>query len=304
MEEKERKQKFLQLQFCMLLLALTMLPEFSLAAVVGMSGFNIPVMCCKIVGVVGAGMVLFRFYKSAEAASAALPTPFLGAAAGALLISLLTIIPGMPGWLDYIALIALLVAIYLAKESLGIRWKCWGSQGAYLILLAVLLHVYDGIGDTIMTGLAALIGLIFYFVGLGKLKSILDDNGIQGISKLKIAVILGIVGVVIGMLPLIGGIIGGIIGIIAFVFEFLGYGALKSSATIGAEGQAGAGKLRISMILVMVGMVLGFFPLIGGTLQAFASLIALWLVFQGWNMIVIGLEGEVEKSVNSQEAIE
>lgn len=297
MEEKERKQKFLQLQFCLLLLALTVLPEFNIGAVFGLPSFNIPVFCCKVVGLVGAGLVLFRFYKSAEAASSALPTPFLATAGGGLVLVLLTMIPGMPGWLDYIALIALLVAIYLAKESLGIRWKCWGSQGAYLILLAVLMHVYDGIGDTIMTGLAALIGLIFYFVGLGKLKSVLDDKGVQGISKLKIAVILGIVGVVIGMLPLVGGIIGGIIGIIAFVFEFLGYGILKSSVTIGAEGQAGAGKLRISMILVMVGMVLGFFPLIGGTLQAFTSLVALWLIFRGWNMILTGMEGEVEKSV-------
>lgn len=297
MNEKEKKQKFLQLQFCMLLLALTLLPEFSLTSLLGLPSFDIPVFCCQLAGLIGGGLALFRFYQSAQAASMPLSMPFLASAAGGMLVALVTMFPGIPSWLEYIGLIALLIALYLAKDSVGIQWKCWGSQGAYLILLAVLLHVYDGIGDTLLIGLAALVGLIFYFVGLGKLKSILDDNGIQGVSKLKIAVILGIVAVIIGMLPLIGGIIGGIIAIVAFVFEFIGYGALQKSVTVGHEGQAGAGKLRISMIIVLVGVILGFFPGIGGTLQAFLSLVALWLVFLGWNKILFGLEGEVEKTV-------
>lgn len=299
MEEKEKKQKFLQLQFCMLLLALTLLPEFSLTAILGLPSFDIPVFCCKLVGLIGAGLVLFRFYQSAQASSTSLPMPFLASAAGGMLLALITMFPGVPTWLEYIALIALLVALYLAKESVGVQWICWGSQGAYLILLAVLLHVYDGIGDSLLTGLAALIGLIFYFVGLGKLKAILDDNGVQGVSKLKIAVILGIVAVVIGLLPLVGGIIGGIIAIIAFIFEFIGYGSLQKSATVGSEGQAGAGKLRISMIIILVGIVLGFIPGIGGTIQAFLSLVALWLVFQGWKKILFGLEEEVGKSAGT-----
>ena len=312
MNEKEKKQKFLQLQFCMLLLALTLLPEFSLTSLLGLPSFDIPVFCCQLAGLIGGGLALFRFYQSVQAASMPLPMPFLASAAGGMLVALVTMFPGIPSWLEYIGLIALLIALYLAKDSVGIQWKCWGSQGAYLILLAVLLHVYDGIGDTLLTGLAALVGLIFYFIGKPEfttnylkpfgtifvnLLKFIVDNGIQGVSKLKIAVILGIVAVIIGMLPLIGGIIGGIIAIVAFVFEFIGYGALQKSVTVGHEGQAGAGKLRISMIIVLVGVILGFFPGIGGTLQAFLSLVALWLVFLGWNKILFGLEGEVEKTV-------
>lgn len=295
MEEKEKKQKFLQLQFCMLLLALTLLPEFSLASIVGMPSFNIPVFCCKLVGLIGGGMALYRFWQSGQKTSTPLPMPFLATAGGGMLLALITMIPTLPVWLEYIALIALLAALYLAKDSVGIQWKSWGSQGSYFILLAVLLHVYDGIGDTLMTGLAALIGLVFYWIGLGKLKSILDDHGIQGISKLKIAVILGIVGVAIGLLPLIGGIVGGIIGLVAFIFEFIGYGLLKNCATIGSEGQDGAGKLRTSMIIVFVAVVVGFLPVIGDMFQAFLSLVALWFVFQGWNKMLFGLESEVAK---------
>ena len=299
MEEKVKKQKFLQLQFCTLLLVLTLLPEMNVASVFGVPDIDIPVFCCKVVGIIGAGLALYGFYKSAQDVSAALPMPFLASSAGGLLLALVTLFPGVPTWLEYVALVALLVALYMGKDSLGVNWMCWGSQGAYLILMAVLLHVYDGIGGTMLTGLAALVGLVFYFMGLGKLKSILDDDGVRGVSKLKTAVILSIVAVVIGLLPLLGGIIGGIIAIIAFIFEFIGYGALKKSATIGAEGQAGAGKLRVSMIVVLVGCILGFLPGIGDTIEAFLSIVALFLLFKGWTMVLFGLEGEVEKSASA-----
>ena len=264
MEEKVKKQKFLQLQFCTLLLVLTLLPEMNVASVFGVPDIDIPVFCCKVVGIIGAGLALYGFYKSAQDVSAALPMPFLASSAGGLLLALVTLFPGVPTWLEYVALVALLVALYMGKDSLGVNWMCWGSQGAYLILMAVLLHVYDGIGDTMET-----------------------------------VVILSIVAVVIGLLPLLGGIIGGIIAIIAFIFEFIGYGALKKSATIGAEGQAGAGKLRVSMIVVLVGCILGFLPGIGDTIEAFLSIVALFLLFKGWTMVLFGLEGEVEKSASA-----
>ena len=77
MNEKEKKQKFLQLQFCMLLLALTLLPEFSLTSLLGLPSFDIPVFCCQLAGLIGGGLALFRFYQSAQAASMPLPMPFL-----------------------------------------------------------------------------------------------------------------------------------------------------------------------------------------------------------------------------------
>ena len=55
MNEKEKKQKFLQLQFCMLLLALTLLPEFSLTSLLGLPSFDIPVF--------GGGFVIVSLMK-------------------------------------------------------------------------------------------------------------------------------------------------------------------------------------------------------------------------------------------------
>ena len=239
-------------------------------------------------------MAFYYFYKDAQSKSQQLPTPFLVTAIGGMALILLSMIPGIPSWLEYIAIILLLAALYLCKESLGIEWSNRGSQGAYFILLAVLLHVYNSIGDTMMTGIAALVGLIMYWIGLGKIRTSLDSVGEQGVSKLKIAVILGLAGVIIGWIPLIGGIIGGILAILAFVFEFMGYGLLKGSNAIGNEGQIGAGKLRTSMIILLVATVIGFIPGLG-IVEKILSIIAVWFVFQGWSLILSGMETRAER---------
>ena len=290
----ERISKFLQLQFCMLLLLLTVLPEFNLLSSLLGFNFDIPKFACKVLGLIGGGMAFYYFYKDAQSKSQQLPTPFLVTAIGGMALILLSMIPGIPSWLEYIAIILLLAALYLCKESLGIEWTNRGSQGAYFILLAVLLHVYNSIGDTMMTGIAALVGLIMYWIGLGKIRTSLDSVGEQGVSKLKIAVILGLVGVIIGWIPLIGGIIGGILAILAFVFEFMGYGLLKGSNAIGNEGQIGAGKLRTSMIILLAATVIGFIPGLG-IVEKILSIIAVWFVFQGWSLILSGMETRAER---------
>ena len=290
----ERISKFLQLQFCMLLLLLTVLPEFNLLSSLLGFNFDIPKFACKVLGLIGGGMAFYYFYKDAQSKSQQLPTPFLVTAIGGMALILLSMIPGIPSWLEYIAIILLLAALYLCKESLGIEWSNRGSQGAYFILLAVLLHVYNSIGDTMMTGIAALVGLIMYWIGLGKIRTSLDSVGEQGVSKLKIAVILGLVGVIIGWIPLIGGIIGGILAILAFVFEFMGYGLLKGSNAIGNEGQIGAGKLRTSMIILWAATVIGFIPGLG-IVEKILSIIAVWFVFQGWSLILSGMETRAER---------
>lgn len=290
----ERISKFLQLQFCMLLLLLTVLPEFNLLSSLLGFNFDIPKFACKVLGLIGGGMAFYYFYKDAQSKSQQLPTPFLVTAIGGMALILLSMIPGIPSWLEYIAIILLLAALYLCKESLGIEWSNRGTQGAYFILLAVLLHVYNSIGDTMMTGIAALVGLIMYWIGLGKIRTSLDSVGEQGVSKLKIAVILGLVGVIIGWIPLIGGIIGGILAILAFVFEFMGYGLLKGSNAIGNEGQIGAGKLRTSMIILLVATVIGFIPGLG-IVEKILSIIAVWFVFQGWSLILSGIETRAKR---------
>lgn len=283
MEERQKKQKFLQLQFCMLLVICTLLPDFQ--SLLGLD-FDIPVFLSQIIGIVGGSTALYYFYKTNQSQ---LPVPFISLAGGGLILSILTLIPDMPSWLDYISLIALIIALFISKNSLKIEWNMPGAQGAYLILIALLLHVYDSIGDTILTGIAALIGLILYFIGLGKIKTSLDSNGIKGISKLKISIILSIIAVIFGWIPLLGGIIAGILLIIAFIFEYLGYSNLKTSEPLGDEGKKGAGKLCTSMIIMLIASIVDIIPATG-IIVSIISLVALWFVFNGWNMILLGME--------------
>ena len=295
MDEITRKKQFLQLQFCVLLLACSTLPDFGnmIASAIGLGGLSIPVIIARVIGIIGGGMALFAFYKDANGK---LPIPFLCAIGGGIVIALITLIPGTPMWLDYIALIALFVGLYLSKDSLGINWKMESSQGAYLILLTTLIHLYYNIDSKIATAIAALVALIIYLKALGIFGRSMDEEGSKGVSKLKTAAWIGIVAsaikLLLGWIPLIGFVITilvCIVNIVAFVFEFMGYGNLTRSATVGGEGQIGAGKLRTSMIIGIVAAVLGTIPIIG-IVGGLLSIVALWFVFQGWIKIILGLE--------------
>lgn len=299
MENKTKKMQFLQLQFCTLLVICTLLPNFSsifsgmMMGAMGapsnlFSGPDIVVTLCRLIGIAGAGLAFYAFYQQMKES---LSPVFLGLYGGGLALALLALIPGLPEWLKYIALIVLLVAFFMAKKILGISWQTFGGHGAYLILLAVLLHVYHGIDDTAMTGIAALIGLVMYLIGLGKLGQAMDADGLKGVSRLKIAVWISIVAVIFSLLPLVGGILAGILGIIAFVIEFLGYTALMQSDIIQAEGHEGARKLRLSMIIMVVAVFIGLFPLTG-LVESILSFLALWFIFKGWTMVFAGLENK------------
>ena len=289
MDELTKKKQFLQLQFSLVLLVCSLLPDFGnvFSAAIGLGGLSIPVIIARVIGIVFGGWALYNFY---QATGGKLPTPFLGSVGGGLVLTVITLIPGTPVWLDYIAIIALLFGLWISKNSLGVEWKTIGSQGAYLILIACLLHCYNVIDPKISTSIAALVGLVLYLIGLGKLTKSLDAVGMAGASKLKIAIWLGIVGAIFGIIPLLGAIIAGIFGIIAFIFEFLGYTNLMKSDTLHQQGRDGAKTLRLSMIIMVIAAIIGIIPLLGSVIAGIIALIALWFIYQGWTKILFGLE--------------
>ena len=289
MNETIKKKQFVQLQFCTLLLVCTLLPDFgsAMSALFGLSGLSFTVIICRIIGLLGVSLALYSFYENMKQDLTPL---FLGSVGGGVVLTVITLIPDTPIWLDYIALVLLLVGLYLSKNSLNVEWKTLSTQGVYLILLASLLNLYSNIDGKIMTNLAALVGLVIYIVGLGKFGRSLDEKGMAGVSKLKIAVWIGIVAAIIGIIPLLGTIIAAILRFIAFIFEFLGYTNLKKSETLNEQGRKGAGTLRISMIFMVIAVILGLIPLVGSAIAGVLTIIALWFVFKGWNNILFGLE--------------
>ena len=61
MDEKMKRQKFLQLQFGMLLVVCTLLPDFG--SLLGIPDFDIAAFCSQLVGIILGGVALYSFYK-------------------------------------------------------------------------------------------------------------------------------------------------------------------------------------------------------------------------------------------------
>jgi len=246
---------------------------------------NIPVIICTLVASIGILLTLFKHNKE-------LSPLYIGISGIGSGIALLSLIPNLlPDWLKYIALITLVTAFFIAPKNWNIQWKKQSAQGAYIILIALVLHTFLLINETMLTSIMAIIGLVFYFIGLNKFQSGLDLIGRSGISKLKIAIILGIVGAVFNLIPLIGGIVATLLAIIAFILEFIGYGALRNSSSVGTEGQNGAGMLRNSMIVLLVAALVSF---LSDTFAGVITIAALFMIFSGWTQLLFGVNEELE----------
>ena len=62
----EITKNFLLLQCCTLLLVLTLLPEFDLISMFTGIDLDIPVIICKLIGVVGIGITLLKVNKQKQ----------------------------------------------------------------------------------------------------------------------------------------------------------------------------------------------------------------------------------------------
>ena len=157
------------------------------------------------------------------------------------------------------------------------------NKAVTFILVGSLLGTFNGIGGGWASTITAIIGFILFFMGLKKLKMSLDETGQGGVKLLTIAAIIAIIGLVIDLIPLIGGMIAGIFYIVAFIIELLGFLKLKKSITIGELGAKGVGLIIISMILMIIEAIFGILPLpFVGIICSILSIVALLLLLFGW----------------------
>lgn len=151
-----------------------------------------------------------------------------------------------------------------------------------LVLVGNMLTTYNNIGSGWTSTITAIIGFVLFFLGLGQLKSFLDENGKKGISLLINAAILGIVALVIHLIPLLGGFLAGLLYLIAFIIQLIGLLKLKNSESLGSVGVAGVNNLLIAMALMIFGSLLSILPFAGEAINSVISLIALLLILFGW----------------------
>lgn len=90
-------------------------------------------------------------------------------------------------------------------------------------IIAGVISVIPVVGG-IIGGLVSLAGLIIYILGVTALKAstTLPANVVEGAKKLHLAVVLAIVGAVVGIIPVIG-VVGAILTIVAFVLQILAW---------------------------------------------------------------------------------
>ena len=143
-----------------------------------------------------------------------------------------------------------------------------------------------GVGDIILYLLLAaiIVGYVLFLIGLGKWAPMLAAGDAKSVKQIRTGVILGLIGAACGFIPFFGWA-GGILNIIAFIMMLLGYNSLKGSTTFPAMAASGAGKLFMAMILTLVGVVVGWIPLVGGFIEMILMIIAFFMTLSGWAMI-------------------
>lgn len=141
---------------------------------------------------------------------------------------------------------------------------------------------FVGILATILSiGVAA--ATVWFCILLGKWQKVADANDVPAIKKLWLYSLLGIIGAVVGIIPLMGWL-GGIICLVGLIFYILGVTALKKSTTLPENAVAGAKKLYVALIVSLVGAVVGLIPLLGW-LGSLVCIVAYVLEILAWKKI-------------------
>ena len=96
------------------------------------------------------------------------------------------------------------------------------TTGVLLYLLGIILGEVKLIG-WILCPILFIIGFIFMLLAYSALKKSETFAGKAGMSMLFIAMIIGLVGAIFAIIPLVGTIIAGILYIVEFVFVLLGW---------------------------------------------------------------------------------
>ena len=142
------------------------------------------------------------------------------------------------------------------------------------------------------------IGYICYMSSLGEFSQMQrTPNDTAAVGKIKTGAILTLWGILLGLIPFVGGFLGAIFHIIAFFVMLSGFGRMKDSPTFPNKARKGAGRLWASMIVGLVGSILSLIPFVGILLAGLFGIIAFFMMLSGWATIKNADVDEVEQTV-------
>ena len=132
---------------------------------------------------------------------------------------------------------------------------------------------------SVIASLIVIAGYVFYFIGInGMKKSLTGTPDFPAVNNLYLGVLLG--------------------SFVGFIFMMIAFNKMKVSTTLPASAVSGSSKLFVSMLLALIGGVLGLIPIAGGILEAIMSIIVLIFGFMGWSAIA---KSELQESNPAQE---
>lgn len=138
-----------------------------------------------------------------------------------------------------------------------------------------------GLLGPIIVGVLALVGYVYYFIGVKGMRDSAVDTPLQdGTAKVYKGVLLGLIATIVDIIPLLG-IVAFVLNIIAFVFMMQGFGILRK-LPINELAAKGAQQLWLVMLLSLIGVIIGIIPLVGGVLSLICSIAVLVYAFLGW----------------------
>jgi hypothetical protein len=165
-------------------------------------------------------------------------------------------------------------------------------QSITYIICGELLQLAGTIGNTWVANVVVLIGLVFFFNGLGQLKSIVDTDGQKGVGLLSLSAIIGLVAAVLDFIPLMG-LFSSLLFTVSFILQIFGFMRLGKSDSIGVVGKSALQLMYIAMGLAIVSMMTGIIPFIGSTVGGLFAIGALMCSLFGWLRLQEGILGKL-----------
>lgn len=155
----------------------------------------------------------------------------------------------------------------------------------------------------ILVQLCVIAGYVMFFLAVKDLKEITEGEDQAAFKKVYLSIIFSILASLCSILHF--PVVPGICSIVACILLILGYNELKKSAGIAAFSPIAAKgfkRLFTAEILIIIGVVIGWIPLIGNVFGAIISVVAWIMILLGWKAVAtpVAVEGkapEAEKPI-------
>lgn len=139
-------------------------------------------------------------------------------------------------------------------------------------------------GLVLVVALANIAAYVYFIMGITEMKKAAVGSTLEAATqRLYIAIIVAVVGVLIGLIP--GGkFIAWIPSLASYILFWTGYAMIKNTA-VDANAKLGGQKLCSAALLSLIGVVIALIPIVGTIVTFVLSIVAIVFTIQGWKAL-------------------